>query len=205
MGTGQFFIIAAPSGAGKTSLVKALLQRIDHLTLSISYTTRPPRPQDQNGRDYHFVTDTEFKSLIAAGDFLEYAKVYQHYYGTGRAWVLSQLAQGLDVILEIDWQGAKRVHTLFPEAALIFILPPSLATLRARLQGRSQDAPDVIELRMQKAREDIAHYADFGYLVINDDFDHAVQDLVHIVMAERLRASNQSRRHHDLLQNLLGT
>ena len=202
---GKFFVVSAPSGAGKTSLVNGLLGRLQELCVSVSYTTRPPRPHDEEGKDYHFITHEEFTHRIALGDFLEYATVYGHYYGTGKNWVLDQLNRGVDVILEIDWQGAKQVRMLFPDATSIFILPPALSVLRDRLLQRGQDPSSVIESRMEKAQQEMAHYAEFDYLVINDDFDHALENLVHIIEAERLKCDLQASKWMRLLADLIET
>jgi guanylate kinase len=200
---GHFFVIAAPSGTGKTSLVRALVNAVNDLQISVSYTTRPPRPGDVHGRDYYFITALEFSQMIEKNEFLEHAMIYQHHYGTSREWVMKKLAGGIDVLLEIDWQGAQQIRQLFPHAILIFIVPPSLETLRQRLQNRRQDQMGVIAERMEGAQEEISHYREFNYLVINDQFEQALADLQHIVLAERLRCSNQSQRHVDLLANLL--
>lgn len=184
-------MIAAPSGAGKTSLVRALLQRRPDLRFSISCTTRPKRPAEQEGRDYFFVSQDEFKRKIAAGEFLEYAEVFDNYYGTLRTQVESLLEQGEDAILEIDWQGARQVRTTLPECRSIFILPPSAKELERRLRGRATDTDAVIERRLKDARGDMAHWQEFEYVVVNDDFERALDDLEAIVteQGDRLRAS----------------
>lgn len=204
-GSGHFFVIAAPSGTGKTSLVRALVNHVNDLQISISYTTRPPRPGDIHGKDYYFITQQAFLKMLEQDIFLEHATIYQHYYGTSRDWVLNQLAEGTDVLLEIDWQGAKQVRRLFPNAILIFIVPPSLDTLQQRLQNRRQDPPAVIVERMAGAQREMAHFREFDYLVINDQFEQALADLRHIVLAERLRCREQAQRHASLLANLLET
>lgn len=200
---GHFFVIAAPSGTGKTSLVRALINNINDLQISISYTTRPPRPGDVHGKDYYFVTPQEFAQMAAADAFLEHATIYKYSYATSQDWVMKKMAAGIDVLLEIDWQGAQQVRKLFPSAILIFILPPSLDTLRQRLQNRRQDQFAVIDERMAGAQQEISHYSEFDYLVINDKFEQALADLQHIILAERLRCREQASRHADLLAKLL--
>lgn len=200
---GNLFIVSAPSGAGKTSLVRALLESDADLELSISHTTRPPRPGEENGVDYHFVNEQGFHSLIDQSDFLEYARVFDHFYGTSRRFVEARLDQGRDVLLEIDWQGALQVRSKVPASAGIFILPPSREVLETRLRGRGQDSEDVIARRMEAAVSEISHYGEFDYLIINDDFDRAVADLRSIIYTYRLRQSRQADRHHRLLADLL--
>jgi guanylate kinase len=178
---GRLFVIAAPSGAGKTSLVKALLERKPELRLSISHTTRPIRPTEQHGREYYFVPVQEFRERIGRGEFLEHAQVFDNYYGTGRAPVEQQLAQGRDVILEIDWQGAQQVRRTLPECATIFILPPSRRALEERLRNRRTDSDEVIARRLRDAVGDMSHWNEFDYVVVNDNFDRAVTDLGRIV------------------------
>jgi len=204
MPIGQLFVIAAPSGAGKTSLVAALLTRLPALVVSISHTTRQPRPGEVNGRDYHFVSHSEFTRLIADGAFLEHANVFGNLYGTNREALLAQLNQGLDVILEIDWQGAGQVLAQWPDALSIFILPPSREALHERLIGRKQDHPDVIQARMAEADETLSKAASFTYWVINDDFEVAVDELRAIVLASRQRHERLELRHESLLKTLLG-
>ncbi|MBK9131743.1 MAG: guanylate kinase [Gammaproteobacteria bacterium] len=200
---GTLFIVSAPSGAGKTSLVRALLADDTGVSVSVSFTTRPPRAGEREGIDYHFVERERFLAMIEAGEFLEHAEVFGNYYGTGRMEVASRLAQGSDVILEIDWQGAQQVRQAFPEAVGIFILPPSGEVLRERLNGRGKDAPAVIERRLQAAVEEISHYSEYDFIVINDHFEAALADLRAILRAERLRLSLQAERHQALLQGLL--
>jgi guanylate kinase len=178
---GRLFVIAAPSGAGKTSLVKALLERKPELRLSISHTTRPIRPTEQHGREYYFVPVQEFRERIGRGEFLEHAQVFDNYYGTGRAPVEQQLAQGRDVILEIDWQGAQQVRRTLPECATIFILPPSRRALEERLRNRRTDSDEVIARRLRDAVGDMSHWNEFDYVVVNDNFVRAVTDLGRIV------------------------
>jgi guanylate kinase len=191
---GNLFVVVAPSGAGKTSLVASLLERERNIRLSISYTTRAPRPGEQDGREYHFVDQARFERMIAAGDFLEHANVYGNYYGTSRAWIQDQLAGDHDVLLEIDWQGARQVRRLFPAMVGIFILPPSLAELRRRLQGRGKDSPETIERRMASAREDISHVLEFEYIIVNDRFEDALSELNCVVRAARLSRAQQAAR-----------
>ena len=200
--SGNLFIITAPSGAGKTSLVKALLAADPNVQLSISYTTRPPRPGETDGQDYHFVTLETFMEMMEKGEFLESAEVYGNHYGTSQTWITRETAIGKDILLEIDWQGAVQVRKLLPEAIGIFILPPSLDTLRWRLKNRSQDSDEVIERRMQAAREDISHVSEFDYVIINNDFTEAVQDLLATVRAARLTVTRQLLRHSQLLTQL---
>ena len=187
---GRLYVIAAPSGAGKTSLVRAILERRPQLRFSISCTTRPRRPAEQEGRDYFFVDRAEFERRIAAGAFLEYAQVFDNYYGTLKAQVEGLLVDGHDVILEIDWQGARQVRASMPECASIFILPPSLAELERRLRGRATDSGEVIERRLRDARSDMSHWHEFDFVVVNEDFDRALDDLEAVItgQGERLRA-----------------
>lgn len=205
MARGTLYTIAAPSGAGKTSLVNALLNDGDkHLCVSISHTTRPKRPAETDGVNYHFVGREQFLAMRKDGAFLESAEVFGNLYGTSRAWVQDQLDRGMDVILEIDWQGAEQVRRQIQPTKSIFILPPSLATLRERLTSRGQDNVDVIEHRMQLARNEISHYGEADYLVINDQFAAALDDLRAIVRAARLEREQQLRNNDALLQELLG-
>ncbi len=199
---GNVFIICAPSGAGKTSLVAELLRRDRSARLSVSHTTRAPRPGEQDGRDYHFVARPAFEAMIERGEFLESAEVHGNLYGTSQAWIDEQLARDVDIVLEIDWQGAQQVRRLIAEAIGIFILPPSPETLRRRLIDRGQDSKAVIERRLQAARGEIAHLSEFDYVMINNNFDDAVEDLVSIVRATRLRIAAQVSRHSDLINSL---
>jgi guanylate kinase len=178
---GRLYVIAAPSGAGKTSLVKALIAREPSLRFSVSYTTRKPRPNEIDGRDYHFVTQARFQEMAAQGEFLEHARVFDNYYGTGLRAVRESLDRGELLLLEIDWQGARQVRAQLPEARSIFILPPTHHALAARLQGRSTDSDTVIERRLHDARKDLTHWTEFDYVVINDRFDKAVEELQAIV------------------------
>lgn len=204
MAQGSLFIVSAPSGAGKTSLVRALMERMEGLAFSVSHTTRPMRPGEQDGRDYHFVTVETFEAMIGAGEFLEHARVFDNYYGTSLAAVQAQLARGEDVFLDIDWQGARQVREQLPEAYGVFILPPSRAALESRLQGRGQDGPEVIARRMRDAVSEAAHYDEYDYLIINDEFDTALGELGAIVTSARLRRPRQAARHAGMLAELLG-
>jgi len=197
--SGNLFIVSAPSGAGKSSLVKALLERDPAIRLSISYTTRAPRPGEVDGVHYHFVSQEDFQERLGRGEFLESAEVYGNYYGTSQPWIEAERAAGRDILLEIDWQGAAQVRRLVPDVVSVFILPPSIEELRRRLQGRNSDGEAVIARRMGAAREDISHCLAFDYLVVNDRFDDAVDDLVAIVRAQRLGIRAQERRLADLL------
>jgi guanylate kinase len=203
-GRGRLFVIAAPSGAGKTSLVKALLERRPQLHVSISHTTRAQRPTEQPGREYYFVTVPQFQELIAQGQFLEYAQVFDNFYGTGRRPVEEQLAQGRNVILEIDWQGARLVRKAMPECSSIFILPPSRTALEERLRNRKTDSPEVIARRLRDAVGDMSHWDEFDYVVVNDDFERAATDLARIVDGdgEDLAANRKSLK--PLLAELIG-
>ena len=192
MTTGVLFVVSAPSGAGKTSLLRALIPTDDRLRLSVSHTTRPPRPGEQDGVHYHFVERARFEAMVAEGAFLEHAQVFDNLYGTAERSVRDQLAAGHDVVLEIDWQGARQVRARFPEAVTVFIAPPSVAALRERLSGRGQDGPEVIERRMRDARSELSHYGEYDYLVVNDQFEQALADLRAIVAAERLRLPRQA-------------
>jgi guanylate kinase len=201
---GSLFIIAAPSGGGKTSLVNALLKDDPQLVLSVSHTTRAARPGETNGQQYHFVDEAEFDQMVEAGEFMEHARVFDHYYGTNRNSVALQLKQGRDVILEIDWQGARQVRNVFPECCSIFIIPPSLDDLRKRLTGRGQDSAKVIQRRMRDARAEISHWAEFDHLVVNDDFDIALEDLRAIITGHRQKMPRKVNKNHQLLAQQLG-
>jgi len=203
-GRGRLFVIAAPSGAGKTSLVKALLERHPELHVSISHTTRARRPTEQAGREYYFVTVPEFQELISKGEFLEYAQVFDNYYGTGRRPVEDQLSQGRNVVLEIDWQGARLVRKAMPECSSIFILPPSRAALEERLRNRQTDSAEVIARRLRDAVGDMSHWSEFDYVVVNDDFERAVTDLARVIAGggEDLLADRKSLK--PLLAELVG-
>jgi guanylate kinase len=196
---GNLFVVVAPSGAGKTSLVNALLAAERGIRLSVSYTTRAPREGEVEGREYRFISRAAFEAMIAAGDFLEHAEVYGNYYGTSRAWIEDELEGGHDVLLEIDWQGARQVRRLFPGMVGIFILPPSLEELRRRLTARGKDSPDSIARRMASAREEISHVLEFEYIIVNERFDVALADLQAVVRAARLSRD----RRNDRLSRLL--
>jgi len=200
---GTLYIVSAPSGAGKTSLVKALLQQDSGIRVSVSHTTRDMRPGEVDGQDYNFVTLADFEQMIGEQLFLEHAQVFTNRYGTSRQWVEEQLQAGIDVILEIDWQGAEQVRKLMPEAVSVFILPPSRDALEQRLNGRGQDDAEVIAHRMSEAVSEMSHYNEFDYLVINDDFDQALVELQAIFVAERAKLAKQQLRHQSLLADLL--
>lgn len=199
---GRLFLVTAPSGAGKSSLVNALLQRQPTIKLSISSTTREPRPGEQNGREYHFITETMFLEMKNRGEFLETALVHGNYYGTNRTWIEAQMAQGNDVLLEIDWQGARQVRSKFAGTVGIFILPPSIEALEWRLRHRGTDSPQTITRRLMGAGAEIAHAPEFEYVIINEDFDTALSQLEAIVTASRLSFAQQAIRHHDQFANL---
>jgi guanylate kinase len=201
--SGCLFVLAAPSGGGKTSLVRALLEREPGIRLSVSYTTRRPRPGEQDGVHYHFVDESRFMALKDAGEFLEHAHVHGNWYATSAHWLRREVELGHDMLLEIDWQGAQQVRRLIPEAVHIFILPPSLASLKERLDKRGQDAPDVIQQRLEAAREEMRHCGEFDYVIMNQDFARAVDDLSVIVRAARLTAPRQQVRHAALIAQLL--
>ena len=204
MANGNLYIVAAPSGAGKTSLVKALVASTNNIFTSISYTTRPMRPGEVDGKDYHFVDKNVFFSMEKNGDFIEYAEVFGNYYGTSSRWLDEQLAEGIDIILEIDWQGAQQVKKLFPNSTGIFILPPSRKTLIERLHNRGQDSEEIIQRRTQEAISEMSHYHEFDYLIINDDFQTALLELKSIINTPRLVMSQQKEKHAALINHLLG-
>lgn len=201
--TGTLYIISAPSGGGKTSLVKALIESFTDITVSVSYTTRAMRPGEKDGVNYNFVDTETFKRLLAEDAFLEHASVFGNYYATGKQWVADQLAAGKDVILEIDWQGAQQIRRLMPDCIGIFILPPSREILYSRLKERAQDDLAVIERRMAQASSEISHYHEYDYVVINDKFIDAVHDLQAIIKSRRLMCKNQRSRYAQLIKNLL--
>jgi guanylate kinase len=198
--TGLLFVITAPSGAGKSSLIAKLLADESGLTLSVSYTTRPPRPGEQDGREYHFVDRPAFVTMLERGEFLESAEVHGHHYGTSQKVIDEARARGRDLVLEIDWQGAEQVRRLYPESIGIFILPPSMAELERRLRTRAQDAVDVIRRRMRNAAEEMSHAAEFKYAIINNNFDDARLDLRAVVRAERLATGRQLERHPEVFK-----
>jgi len=200
---GTLFIFSAPSGAGKTSLVKGLLDSTGYIGVSVSHTTRSPRPGEENGKHYHFVSTDEFQQMVNRGAFLEHAQVFDNFYGTSQEWVESELSEGRDVILEIDWQGAAQVRRLMPDTVSVFIAPPSIEALHERLKKRGQDDEQTIARRMRDARKEMGHYGEYDYLIINDNFENTVEELRSIVIARRHRLEAQQVRHQQTLQNLL--
>lgn len=203
MAKGTLYTISAPSGCGKTSLVKALLERMNGIGVSVSHTTRDMRPGEVDGVDYHFINADKFLAMIHAGEFLEHAQVFRNYYGTSQSSVEAMLDNDQDVILEIDWQGMQQVQKLRPDSVAITILPPSLAALQSRLQGRDSDTDEEIAHRMSQAREEMSHFAECDFLVINDNFDTALDELCAIVTSLRLRTAVQASRHEALLSDLI--
>ena len=201
--SGHLYIVSAPSGAGKTTLVRLLLDSDPGICLSISTTTRQPRPGEQEGREYHFVSVPDFLTRIDSGEFLEWAEVHGNYYGTSKKWIEAQIAAGNDVLLEIDWQGAQQVRKVFPDAIGIFILPPSLPVLHDRLSGRGTDAAETIARRLAAARDEMRHANEFDYVIINDNLQQALANLQSIVHASRLQYKNQRQRHCALFASLL--
>ncbi|MDR2112727.1 MAG: guanylate kinase [Candidatus Accumulibacter sp.] len=201
--SGNLFIVSAPSGAGKTTLVRLLLAGDPRIAASISHTTRAPRPGEENGREYHFIDVPAFQEKIGRNEFLEWAKVHGNYYGTSRRWIEEEMASDRDVLLEIDWQGAQQVRKAFPRAAGIFILPPSMAALAARLSGRGTDSAEVVARRIAAARDEMRHADEFDYVIINDSLPRADADLQVIVKAARLRYANQRQRYTSLFASLL--
>jgi len=201
--TGTLYIVSAPSGAGKTSLVKALVDAQPQVRVSVSHTTRAMRPGEVDGVNYHFVSREEFLARLERNEFLEHAEVFGNLYGTSQRWLEQTLAEGYDLILEIDWQGAQQVRRLMPQAKSIFILPPTQEALRQRLNNRGQDSDEIIEKRMREAVSEMSHYVEYDYLVINDDFAHALIDLQSIFRANQLKQQAQQRRHARLLSELL--
>jgi len=202
--TGTLYTVSAPSGAGKTSLVNALIRNNPSLRVSVSHTTRPRRPGEVDGVNYHFVTEPAFREMLEQAAFLEHAQVFGNLYGTSQSWVEQQLAAGTDVILEIDWQGARQVKTLMPQTQSIFILPPSRATLKQRLTERGQDDTSTIATRTAEAVQEMSHYVESDYLVVNQDFDTALAELQAIITAQRLRTARQQVELSKLLVDLLG-
>ena len=201
--TGTLYTVSAPSGAGKTSLVNALVERCGGLKVSVSHTTRPMRPAEKEGVNYHFVSENVFVDMLDRAEFLEHAQVFGNLYGTSRVWLEKQLEHGFDVILEIDWQGARQVKLLLPETQSIFILPPSRQALQERLRLRGQDDPGVIEGRMNAAVAEMSHYVESDFLVVNKDFDQALDELQCIIASQRLRTARQQEILSSMLQNLL--
>lgn len=201
--SGKLYVVAAPSGAGKTTLVRLLLDSEPGVHLSISYTTRAPRPGELDGREYHFVDLATFRAMMARGDFLEWAEVHGNFYGTSKVWIGDQLAAGHDVLLEIDWQGAQQVRAVFPEAIGVFILPPSMEELTRRLTGRGTDSAEVIERRLAAAQAEMRHVGEFDYVIINDGLEQALDDLRAVVRASRLDLAGQRVRHAALFARLI--
>jgi guanylate kinase len=200
--SGNLFVISAPSGAGKTSLVQALLNINPQIKLSISYTTRNPRPGELDGKDYNFVDRNTFLAMVKQGEFLESAEVYGNLYGTSQTWISREIGKGHDILLEIDWQGAAQVRRLFPECISIFILPPSMDILEQRLKGRGKDSAEVIARRMAAAREDVAHVAEYDYVIINDNLNEALRQLNAVALSAGLRCAEQLDRHQALINKL---
>ena len=200
---GTLFVVAAPSGAGKSSLVNAVLPKEPGIALSISFTSRAPRPGERHAQHYHFVSREEFERMVAAGDFFEHALVHGDYKGTARQSVEPQLAAGKDVLLEIDWQGARQVREKVPDSVSVFILPPSRDALETRMRNRGQDSEETIARRLAAAREEMSHYGEFDYVIVNEHFDAAAAELRAIFLAQRLRREVQARRHADLIRDLL--
>lgn len=200
---GTLYTVSAPSGAGKTSLVAALVKSNPEVCVSISHTTRPMRPGEKDGENYHFVDHATFEKMLEEGAFLEHARVFNNLYGTSQQWVVETLNQGMDVILEIDWQGAAQVRKQLPDTISVFILPPSLASLRQRLTGRGQDDPSVIEARMSEAISEISHYVEADYLIINDDFTTALAQFQALITSQHLSLARQAEKHAALLRELL--
>ena len=201
--TGTLYIVSAPSGAGKTSLVKALIELTPNLQVSVSHTTRAMRPGEVDGVNYHFTDRDSFLRQVEAGDFLEHAEVFGNLYGTSQSAVEQALAEGRDLILEIDWQGAQQVRRLMPEAVSVFIAPPSIEALEQRLRNRGQDSEEIIQRRMRDARSEMSHYGEYDYLIINDDFNNTLEELRSIIIARRHRIAAQQVRHEETLRNLL--
>ena len=200
---GQLLIVSAPSGAGKTSLIKALMEQDQRVEVSVSHTTRPQRPGEVEGVNYFFISTETFHEMREAGAFFESAEVFGHFYGTSLTQLEARLSDGADVILEIDWQGAQQVRKLLPDSAWLFILPPSLEALKSRLQTRGQDAEDIIDLRMRAARDEMSHWDEADYLIINDQFDAALEALQALVRSLRLRTGQQQSALQDLIEDLL--
>ncbi len=205
MGNGTLYIVSAPSGAGKSSLISALLEKNPTyaMKVSVSHTTRGMRPGEEDGTHYHFVSKEQFETLIEHNSFLEYAEVFGHYYGTSRPWIEENLEKGIDVFLDIDWQGARQIREQMPLSKSIFILPPSKEELERRLNARGQDSDAVIAKRMSEAQSEISHYNEYDYVIVNDDFDTAVLDFKSILRAERLKEDKQAAKYSNMLTALL--
>lgn len=201
--TGNLYIVAAPSGGGKTSLVKNLIATLDSIEVSVSHTTRVMRPGEKHGTDYFFVDEEEFIDMVNENAFVEHARVFNHLYGTSTAQIAGRLAQGIDIVLDIDWQGAEQIRRTFPDAISVFIIPPSLEELKSRLMNRRQDKDEVISERMKKAQDELSHYPEFDYLIVNDNFEHAASELEAIVVANRLCMARQVKKQVKLLSFLL--
>ncbi|MGB8339190.1 MAG: guanylate kinase [Burkholderiales bacterium] len=200
---GNLFIVWAPSGAGKSSLIAALLERDIMVRQSVSFTTRAPREGEVEGKHYHFVTREIFQRMISAGDFLEHAEVYGNFYGTSKKWIENAMQNGFDVVMAIDWQGARQIRNIFPQTVGVFILPPSIDGLRQRLTARGQDTAEVIERRLASAHEDMSHLSEFDYVIINNEFSDAVSDLLAIFRSQRLKRDAQFKRNCDIISNLI--
>jgi guanylate kinase len=201
--SGNLFIVWAPSGAGKSSLIAALLEKDSNVRQSVSFTTRAPREGEIEGKHYHFVTRDVFQKMITLGDFLEHAEVYGNFYGTSKKWIDNARQNGYDVVMAIDWQGAQQIHKIFPDIVGVFILPPSLEVLRQRLTARGQDSAEVIERRLASAHEDMSHLSEFDYVIINNEFADAVSDLLAIFRSQRLKRDAQFKRNNDIISKLI--
>ena len=200
--SGTLFIVSSPSGGGKTSLIRALIEHMPNLTTSLSFTTRQQRPEEIDGVHYKFISESQFLELRNQEEFLEWALVFGHYYGTSKSWIDQRLKQGLDLFLAIDWQGARQLRATFKQCKSIFILPPSLQTLEARLLARKQDSLEVIKQRMEKAKDEITHYSEYDYVIINEDFEVATRELAAVVTAARLTVEAQQIRHREIIDLL---
>jgi guanylate kinase len=200
---GILYIISAPSGAGKSSLVRAIVHKLADVVVSVSHTTRPMREGEVDGQDYHFIEESRFNAMVEQGDFLEHAQVFGNYYGTSKQSIEEQLLSGKDVILEIDWQGARQIRQRMSDSRSVYILPPSISALKQRLSNRGQDTDEVIDSRMREAVSEMSHYGEFDYIVINDDFDEATEQLASIFVCNRMLLDNQQRRNAELLADLL--
>lgn len=201
--SGNLFIVWAPSGAGKSSLIAALLEKDSNVRQSVSFTTRAPREGEVEGKHYHFVSRDAFEKMIASGDFLEHAEVYGNFYGTSKKWIDHARLNGFDVVMAIDWQGAQQIHKIFPDIVGVFILPPSMEVLRQRLTARGQDSAEVIERRLASAHEDMSHLSEFDYVIINNGFADAVSDLLAIFRSQRLKRDTQFKRSSDIISKLI--